>query len=78
MASTMSFNKDDKKIEAVLQTGQIILQVGGLFFPPLAIVANDEQVFYDLYKFLSDHVQDRPGLALLSGPSLMVRNPAKW
>jgi hypothetical protein len=72
------FDKNDHKVETALQTGQLVLEVSGLFFPPLAIVANDEKVFYDLYKFLSDHVQDHPGLALLPGPPLVVRNPAKF
>jgi hypothetical protein len=72
------FNSDDKKVEDILQGGQIIFEVAGLFFPPIAIAANDAKAIGDLYKFLSDHVSATPGLSTLPGPPLVVRNPAHW
>lgn len=73
----MAFNSDDKKVEDALQTAQIILEVAGVFFPPIAVAASDMKAFEDLYQFLSDHVDSSPGLSRLPGPPLFVPNPAK-
>jgi hypothetical protein len=72
----MSFGPGDKGLETALQAGQIILEFAGLFFPPIAVAANDMKAVEDLYKFLSDHVDSAPGLSRLPGPPLIVRNPA--
>jgi hypothetical protein len=74
----MAFNSDDKLVEDGLQTAQIVLEVAGLFFPPIAVVASDMKTIEDLYQFLSDHVDSNPGLSRLPGPPLQVKNPAKW
>lgn len=74
----MPFSSDDKEADTALETGQIILEVVGLFFPPIAVAASDLKTFIDLYKFLEQHVHEHPGLSRLPGPSLVVRNPAKW
>ena len=74
----MSFGPDDEKIETVLHAGQIVFEVAGLFFPPIAVAANDVKAIADLYQFLSDHVAGTPGISTLPGPPLIVKNPAKW
>ncbi len=74
----MPFNSEDKEVEGGLATAQIVLEVAGMFFPPIAVVASDMKTIEDLYKFLSDHVSSTPGLARLPGPPLNVHNPLKW
>ena len=74
----MPFNSQDKEVEDGLATAQIVLEVAGMFFPPIAVVSSDMKTIQDLYKFLSDHVSSTPGLSRLPGPPLMVKNPAKW
>jgi len=74
----MAFGPEDKKIEDGMQAGHLILEVAGLVFPPLAIVASDVGAFNDLYKFLSDHVSNTPGLSTMPGPPLNVQHPWKW
>lgn len=77
MGRHMSFGKDDAKVEAGLQLAHIVLECAGLAFPPIAVAASDAQALYDLYKWLSEHVDDRPGVSRLPGPHLIVKNPAK-
>ncbi len=67
-----------KKVDDALKFGVITLEVAGLFFPPLAMAANDLRAFEDLYAFLEAHAFQSPGLSVLPGPPLQVRNPAKW
>jgi hypothetical protein len=74
----MSFGPGDKKVEAVLHAGQIVFEIAGLFFPPIAVAANDVKAIADLYQFLSDHVASTPVISTLPGPPLIVKNPAEW
>lgn len=74
----MPYGPEDSKIEAALDACHLILEFAGLIFPPVGAIANDVQAAKDLYTFLSLHTKTKPGEALLPGPRLIVRNPAKF
>jgi hypothetical protein len=69
--------KQSDRADEALHIGLVTLEVAGLFFPPLAIAANDLKVFLDFYELLQQHASDTPGLAILPGPPLRVRNPGQ-